>query len=298
MTTAAERPTRFWMQGPTGIWWRNGVAKGHLTLACFGLALPLVLERRGDITLTPETRRTLLAVLLPAVRRLATHDFRIRDRDGRPTQFGNLSPQGLNGFNMVLTLSLLRSAAPYDAGLHHLYEEKVVTWAGPIAWSLTRLAGLVRSLGHARLGKPSYSDMQLIALAATALLMQEHRPRPARAIRRGLTGLWSFMAAERNAPFTLCYTALVAPAEGAVRLPEIVADLRDFPIHKRPVHGRVVHTGEVQPLANRPIDSNYWKASPFARLAAPGTPAASRLGGQDYLLVYWLGRYFNLLPRE
>jgi len=299
METRRERPTKYWMRGPTGAWWRNGLAKGHLSMACFGCAIPLVLHQKGDIALEEETRKTLLEVLLPAVRRLVQGDFRILDWNGEATEYGNLQPQTANGFNMLLTLSMLRSAAAYDVPLQLVYEEKIRAWAPRMGWSLKVLGRSIEKLGHSRFDKPSYSDMQAAALAACVLLMQEQRREYARHIRRGMTGLWTFMQYERNAPFTLCYTALIRPEAGQERMAEIYQDLRDFPVEKRPRRTRYVDTHRIQPLANRPISSHYWKSSPYRRIHGKvGERKAIVYSAQDYLLAYWMGRYFDLIPER
>jgi hypothetical protein len=72
MADKAFRPTKYWLQGPEGRWWRCGLAKGHFNEAMFGCAIPLALDRRGEIHLDPATRQALLDVLLPAVNASST----------------------------------------------------------------------------------------------------------------------------------------------------------------------------------------------------------------------------------
>ena len=114
MSDETDRPTRFWMQGPQGQWWRNGVAKDHFNLAVFGVAIPLALERLGRIQLAPETKQALLDFLMPLVRRFVQNGFEIADWNGKTTEFGNLSPQIANGFNQLLSLHILVTAAYFD----------------------------------------------------------------------------------------------------------------------------------------------------------------------------------------
>ena len=299
MVTEETHPGASWQQGPTGIWWRNGLAKANLMLAGFGCAMPLVLDQRGDLHLTDETRRVLLAVLLPAVRRLVEADFRMRDGDGSFTEYGNLGPQALNGFNMVGTLSLLRSAGAYDRDLRRIYEEKITAWGPRIGVSLAALGRAVALAGHRTLGKPSYSDLQALALSALCLRMQESRREHVRHLHHGLHGLWSFVRHERNVPFTLCYAAYVRPARAEAALADAIQDLRDFPLEKREWHGDRVRTGSIQPLANRPVNSCYWKSSPYLRHEPEqGAPTRVRYAAMDFLLAYWMGRYFGLVPDE
>jgi hypothetical protein len=260
--------------------------------------MPLILERRGDVALAEDTRRALLDVLLPAVRQLVEDGFRIRDWDGRFTRWGNLGPQFMNGFNMVCTLSMLRSAGAYDEALGRLYDEKVEQWGWRIASSLQALGTVLRTTGHSWIGKPSYSDLQCLALAGLTVLMQEDRAEPVEKIREGLAGPWAMVRYERNAPYTLCYAALVRPGEADRPVAEMIQDLRDFPAEKRQREVEKESTSRVQPLANRPFSSNYWKSSPYRRVVRVGKPIPSTYTGQDYLLVYWMGRYFGLVPAE
>lgn len=299
MTTEEERPTRFWMRGPTGVWWRNGLPKANLTLACFGCAVALHLHRAGAIRLRPTTEQTLRGVLLPAVRNLVAGGYRIRDWDGRFTEFGDLRPQGLNGFNMLVVSSMLASAAPYDAEIAREYAARARAWAAPMGTSLATLGRLVRIAGHRNLGKPSYSDMQTAALAALGILLQDEDPERRHAVQVALAGLWRFTASERNAPFTLTYAALVAGDGAPEQMAELLEDLRAFPSDKTERKVAWVQTDTPQPLARRPLNTNYWKSSPYRRVEGPvGAPTGRVYGGQDYLLAYWLGRYLKLLPER
>lgn len=294
-----KRPTKYWLRGPTGEWWRNGLAKGHLTLATFGCAVPLALEKRGELTLEATTRERLKHILLAAVRRLVKNDFQIVDFDGEPTEFGNLGPMVANGFNMMLVLHMLISAGQHDPELMKLYDEKGLDWADEMGLSLEGLGEIVLAAGHSNFDKPSYSDMQLISLAGFSIMLQETRRPYLKDVHKGLRGLWEYVRYERNAPFTLVYNGQVRPRSEMERVEEILVDLRDFPDDKRPPYVDHIDTDEVQPLCNRPYNTVYWKSSPYRKAGnTPGKPSNFVLGGQDYLLAYWLGRYLKLLPER
>ncbi len=77
--------------------------------------------------------------------------------------------------------------------------------------------------------------------------------------------------------------------------------LRMFPDDKRLISNlESEDTHSVQPIANQRINSHYWKTDYFRK--ATLTDASEREdmehSGQDYLFVYWMGRYFGLISEE
>ncbi len=226
MVDEAARPGKFWKKTPAG-WWRTGLAKNHLLGAVLGCAVPLHLHETGRIRLNMTTHAKMVAFVVPAVQRLAKGNYQIIGYDGMPTEYGDLRPavvpQGyvdlvkpyvgflgvdpddldnlakpINGFNMTLVLSMLRGAAPYDPYLAQLYETEAKAWGGGISLSLRLLGQVIKRVGHQKLGKPSYSDMEAFAFAAMALLMMEPDGDLANNVKKGMKGLWGFMQFERN----------------------------------------------------------------------------------------------------
>ncbi len=197
MTTQIQQPTKYWLQGPNGQWWRKGLAKDHIQLAAMGCAIPLTLDRKGEITLLPSTKQKLIDVLVPLVKRLAKYDFKIVDENLKTTEFGDLSSQFLNGFNQILVLHMLRSASFYDPWIAKLYEKKLKEWAKTIGFSFELLGNIVtfkpawkkRGTTH----RPKTTDMQAIGAAYLSLALQEDRRKYMKSIRHGMSGLWKFM---------------------------------------------------------------------------------------------------------
>ncbi len=319
MDTPEERPTKFWTQGTGGRWYRNGVAKNHTNLTMFGCAVPLFLDREGKITLTGPTRELLKRVLVGVVKHLKAGGWQIKDVDGKTTEFGDLRPDvtfgptwpaltGLpNGFNRAIILHGLRSASFYDAELAADYERLAPLWAPGIGQSMELVGDAVKAIGHWKIGKPSFSDMQAFASASLSLIAQEPRREIAKHYSKGMVGLWEYMRYERNAPFTLCYV-LVRPSEA--RVADVIEDLRQFPLPRQKGYWNVKHrdSSSVQPLGNRPTNANYYKSNPFRRVILPDGPlvqnrhpdtgALQLHGGQDFLVSYWLGRYLGVVPEK
>ena len=304
MDTPQNNPTKFWMQGPTGAWFRNGIAKGHVNMAAFGCSIPLALERKGQIQLRDTTRAKLISVLLPLVQRLERNDLYIIDWNGRPTEFGNLGPQVLNGFNMMLDLHMLKAASWYDPYLAKRYQKYMKSWHWRINWSLNLLGRATRGIigdDHGTENRPSISDMQHLSLAYLSLYLQGgDRRKYMKHIYRGMYGIWNFMRYMRNPMFTIPYYATVRGDE-YTRMQEVIEDLRDFPLEKYETSEGGVITKFIQPLANRPFDTNYWKSSPFLAITKyppPRTGQEQVFSSVDYLLAYWMGRYFGVIPEE
>jgi hypothetical protein len=318
MATVEARPTKHWTQGPSGLWYRNGLAKNHLNMALCGLAVPLALDRANRIALTAETRTLLGSVLVRLVRRLVDGGYRIREPDGEPTEYGDLRPgvafgatwptlPGLpNGFNRLIVLNGLRAASYLDSDLAAEYERRAPEWLPGVKLSMTAAGEAMRCVGHHRFDKPSFSDMQAFATAAASYLLQEPRRELRRDVTGALHGLWAAMQYENQPPFALAYS-IARPADA--RIPWVVRLLRYFPgtEGKWAFAFRSEDSSHYQPIENRPPNSNYWKSSPFRRalMVDPSTPATNpetgdpqAYAGADYLYAYWFGRFLERVPER
>ncbi len=317
MATEEDRPTKYWRQGPTGHWYRSGLAKNHLNMAVCGLAVPLALHRRGKIALPAALEVKLSTLMVMLVRHLRDGGWRIRDADGSFTEFGDLRPDvafssdwpvldGVpNGFNRMVVLNMLVSAAPYDPELFALYEDLAPKWGPGIKQSMEVVGEAVKAVGHYKYDKPSFSDMQAFATAATCLMLQENRREIVRSVRGGLSGLWEFMRWENNPAFSLAYYTM-RPRDA--RMMAVLRLMRHFPGRdgKKAWHFEKRDTSRYQPIENRPPNAQYWKSSPFrfAKRVGPGVNTHPETGDEqvyaatDYLYAYYLGRFLGALPVE
>lgn len=311
MVTQEQRPTKYWLQGTGNRWYRNGCAKNHWNMAAGGCGLTLALHRAGEIVLSDATRDKLVGVLVSMVKHLRDGGWRIIDADGEPTEYGDLRPDvafgptwpevGLpNGFNRMIVLAALRSASHYDAGLLADYNRLASSWADGIPDSMVAVGIAVSAIGHDRLGKPSYSDMQAFAAAAFVFLQQEDDPDLVAQVNGALDGLWRYMKHENNPPFSLAYSL----GHAGAKIGWVVRLLRHFPGRdgKRAYSFTKKDSSHYQPIENRPPNSQYWKSSPF-RLALtvdtenpatnPETGDPMDYAGADYLLAYWMWRFLG-----
>jgi hypothetical protein len=329
MDTPEDRPTKHWRQSPNG-WFRTGAAKGHLTRAVYGAGVALALHKKGELSLNADTVDSLKKIVVASVRRLADNGYFMIGWDGEPTEFGDLSPsvvpkeyidlvrpfisilpwniteedldkltQPVNGFNMILVLSMLRAAGEYDEEMMGLYESELAKWSKNLKLSLKLLGFVISRIGHYRLDKPSYSDMELVSQAATLLYLYEGDSPATEVVGDGLKGMWSFVQYERNVPYILAYS-LYHPNDVSHQLVEALEDLRAFPDAPKMAHGTTTEeTASTQPLANRKMSSHYWKSDPSEKVVGTPVPQPGRFyGGQDYLMAYWFGRYLRLVPEN
>ena len=329
MVDSKTDPTKYWQQGNNG-WFRTGAAKGHLTRAVFGAGVPLALYKQGLIQLTPAVYEKLKTVVVTSVRRLAEDQYRMLDWDGKATEFGDLRPgivpqeyidiarplasvlpwdisdadvdklaHPINGFNMILVLSMLRAAGEYDPEMMQLFHDEFGAWEKNLKLSMKVLGFIISRIGHYKLDKPAYSDMELVSQAALLLKLYDGDTDATRAVGVGLNGLWSFVQFERNVPFVLTYS-YYHPNAASKELVEVEEDLRAFPDGPKVAHrSNTVETSSTQPLANRKMSSHYWKSDPSEKVVGTQIPQPGHhYGGQDYLGAYWLGRYLELVPQK
>lgn len=312
------RPTKYWMQNDKGQWWRNGLAKSHWNRTVVGCAIPLTLDRAGEISLSDKTRDKLVYILVSLTQKMFKDGYRIRDWNGEFTEFGDLRPDvafgsdwpelGLpNGFNRLVIANALKSAGAYDSNLNHVYNDMIKEWHEGIGTSMEITGEVIHAIGHWKTNKPSYGDIGSFSLAALSFLLQEDRREYTKSVSRAMNGLWQFMRYERHPIFTFTYAGLVRRQEGKKRIPPIIQDLRDFPDvdMKKRMSGGKKETDKVQPLANRQVNSIYWKSSPFAVVIHPQSVITHKetgdeyvYSGVDYMLAYWMGLYFDLIPKN
>lgn len=295
--------SRWVRSSANGEWWLNRPNKDQVNMACVGLGIALALDRKGDIQLSAAAEQALIDALVPMVRRVVNDGYLVLDAQGNKTKHPDFTPNAAlifpNGFNRVMALQLLAGAAPYDSALQTEYEAKLPSWGTGYAWTLCLSGSWTRGRGHwKRSGNVGSSDAQAFAMSACSFLLQENRADYVKTAKKGLEGWWRFMKHEPNGVYTPIYAHFVEtdPQQKAALMQGVLAELRDFPPVKMQSPPNSQLTPKlVQPIHNRVVDVNYWKANPFLQM--PPTPATTnrRAAGMDYLLSYWMSRYFGLI---
>jgi hypothetical protein len=301
MATQEKRPTKFWQKGENGFWFRNGVAKGHYGAAVFGLATVVGLENRGAISLDPETSRLVRKTLIEIAHYLIDNYYRIVDANGNVTEFGTITWRN-NGFNAFQLVAMLRACkAIGDEECSTEYDRLVSSGANRlIANMLGTLGdayffiGRERAFGH-------FSDDQAIYTNAFALFINsdEEDEKILRDVRFVLRRMWQFLKHSRKSYITFIH-AVMSEASTEERV-QALETLKMFPDDKRIILKiKLKGTKRVQPIANQAISSHYWKSDYFrkATLTSASERVEIEFSGQDYLFVYWMGRYFGLISED
>lgn len=301
MVTRDQKPTRFWQKGENGFWFRNGVAKGHYSATVFGLATVVGLENRGAIELNPETSMLVRKTLIEIAHYIVDNHYVIIDAEGNITEFGRLNDWRRNGFAGLQLLAMLRAGkAVGDEKCTEEYDRLVASGAGPvIATTLGGLGNVYAEKGRYAFGH--FSDDQTIYANAFTLFLNSDREdrKVLKDVKYALGKMWQFLRYARKSYMTFIHALLleVSDEERA----QALETLRMFPDDKRVISNlETDDTKSVQPIANQTINSQYWKTDYFRKAILTNTSERTdaEYSGQDYLFVYWMGRYFGMISEE
>jgi hypothetical protein len=302
MDTEEENPTKFWQKGENGFWFRNGVSKDQYRGAIFGLATIIYLKNSGAISLDSETVELLDRTLIDLAHYLIDNGYRIIDVDGEVTEFGRMNDWRFNGFDGLQLLAMLRTGkAVGDRKCSKEYDRLVRSGAAKV---VAETLGFFGDL-YARLGREnsfsSFSDDMAIYTNAFALFINsgEEDEEVLRDVQFALEKVWQFLRFSLKAYVTFIQEEMLGVTADELQL--AFETLRMFPEDKREISNLVLEeTHSVQPIPNQRINSHYWKTNYFRKASL--TDASKRIdieySGQDYLFVYWMGRYVGLISEQ
>jgi hypothetical protein len=302
MATEEQEPTKFWQKGENGFWFRNGVSKDQYRGTVFGLATVVGLENRGAITLDSATSTLVRRTLVEIAHYLIDNKYRIIDVSGKVTEFGRLNDWSYNGFDGLQLLAMLRAGkAIGDEKCTNEYKRLLQSRAGKvIAVTLGGLGDLYARIGRENAFGHFSDDMAIYTNAFTLFLNSDQEDRKVlRDVEHALRKMWQFLRYSRKSYITFIQAVLSKVSEEERE--QAFETLRMFPDDKRIISNlELEDTHSVQPIPNQRIDSHYWKADYFKK--ATLTNASERIdvehSGQDYLFVYWMGRYFGLISEK
>jgi hypothetical protein len=302
MDTEDENPTKFWQKGENGFWFRNGVSKDQYRGAIFGLATVISLKNMGAIYLDRATSRLVRRTLVDLAHYLIDNGYRIIDVDGEVTEFGRLNDWRFDGFDGLQLLAMLRTGkAVGDHKCSKEFDRLVRAGAGKV---VAETLGLFGDL-YAWIGREntlsSFSDDMAIYTNAFGLFINsdEEDDEVLRDVEFALEKVWQFLRFSLKTYVTFIQEEVVGVTDD--ELEQALEILRMFPDDKRVISNlELEDTHSVQPIPNQRINSHYWKTNYFRK--ANLTEASERVdieySGQDYLFVYWLGRYAGLISEE
>jgi len=312
MDTKEDRPTKFWMKGQNGYWFRNGPSKGHYDGAVFGLAVLIGLDNKGSIDLLRTTRSLLHQTLLDIAHYIIDNDYQIIDWDGKCSEFGYLNDWSYNGFDGLQLIAMLRAGmAIGDAKCASEYKKIAKSTAGFVIATTLEALGEV----YARAGRQNvfghFSDDQSIYTSAfawwinashwdyvwTGRVNHEEDEELLHDVKHGLRGIWDYLKYSRKSFITFIYEVISSPQ--AKEHEEALDTLRLFPPNKFIISPLETDddSNEVQPICNQKINSHYWKTNYFRKVTlTPDSKTTNVIySAQDYLFVYWMGRFYGLI---
>jgi len=279
--------------------WMGDVSVDQVDGVFFGYAIAF------DLLEEPTVRAEIASTVAAVAEHLLDHRMKIIDVDGEETKHGDLGDgffsEDLNALIALMIMKVAHHATgnPRYAGVYH----RLIRRKG------YHLRAAARDKWWEYLLGTNHSDNNLAFLAFYPLLRLEQDPALRRTYRKGLRRAWQVVRVEANPFFTFIYQALTKGAEDE-EIARAVETLYHFPGEKRNVRVDRSHRREIcrsfwrdrhgrlqsclpLPIQDRPADSFEWKENPY-RLKGGGD-GLTLFAGVDYLLPYWMGRYYRFL---
>ncbi len=323
----SAQPGQLRYQAPDGrvYWYREDAAKGTYNQAAAGLGTALIVAEKH---LSPPARNKAQWCLSQLAMHLVRHDYHITNSSGKRTPYGNLVPlvgsQGVP-FNAQVAYLIVALGHAFPPPLkneqqqlaeefhrlrhkHHAYYES--PWRSLVRPQRVGASPLVKGV----------NDRNHVATAAYVSLLLERwtAAREGRQVdatfvyQMGRTLYWAsrYLQPHRHSLCNFMWAAVAQdPALGPHllrrreraaekrRIGQLLADgqeqLRHFPLDRFVSRGRLLRTRAPQWVDLRRSDDFHWKSDPFHRWQAQ-QPTRETTCGTDFLLAYWLMRYWRL----
>ncbi|NLN92453.1 MAG: hypothetical protein GX130_03960 [Candidatus Hydrogenedens sp.] len=314
----AEQPV-----GDDGIWrpsadglyqWRGDVSTDQVCGAIFGFALAY------DLIADEEQKARIAATTSALVEHVLNNRMRIRDVDGKPTQWGRYDPKyasRIEPLNALLWLQALKVAAHTNASgeMEKLYR----FWAMDQGYAKSALKAR-RSLNPLLKGIVNHSDDVLLFLGYFPLLVFEEdpeiRPLYLQSVDRSWKGDGKFpgVSPEANPVYTFIAARFAGESTG---LQDAVNTLRWFPFDMKwnqdtrqryeeyfqysltmPIQSPEPVEGQIYPIDRRMRTWSAWVQDPYHEAGTRDSDSRMEYNGHDYLLAYWMGRYYEFISAE
>jgi hypothetical protein len=309
--------------GPwAGWWWKNDVSKDEYAAHMFSMAVA------WELVDDEEIRAQVADIITTVGDHLVDNQLHIVDFDGKVTTFGELHAYSMNdypGFNALLSLSWLRLASVVGGQKYQaFYDDCLLQRAGkktcigdetplPYTEHLTQMGLGLDCMTN-------WNNHNMAQLAMYALLRHENDPELLATYRDILrTELWDTgdrfpMRLQENSLYTFFYLANRDPAEAwpTDEARAALCTLKTFPASKAHSYdvdtlstytevcrsrGDNPMTDVVIPIGVRLMDNFHWINNPYEMEQAAANPLLVE-SPEDYLLAYWLGRYYGLITED
>jgi hypothetical protein len=296
-----------WRWTPDGMWkWKGNTSSDELVGHFFVYGIAYDLLPQAD----EFDREAIRNATVTIANHLLEHGWNLTEYNGRVTEWGRYSPDYFKTpegrqeapLSSLELLSLLRVAyhvsgdSSFLAAYHRLIDQDgYLTY---IAQGASNLAPPARY---------NYSDEELAFLSFYPLLQYEDDPRLRRQLQLALRKLWRHAEAEHNPLWDYIYEVGTGAADydlsGALNtLERIPLDTTYWTVHNSqrldlPLSPWPARDGHRQSLEVIPPDercTSKWNGNPFELNCNDGGRRED--DGAFFLLPYWLGRYYKLLP--
>lgn len=301
-----------WRDSPCGAYrWRGDVSTDQVDGVMFGFALAYELFAN-------EAEKARIARDAAAMAdHILAHDMRIVDVDGEPTRWGRYDPEyigRLERMNALLWLQVLKVTAHVtgDEKYAALYRE----WALDHGYAELAVEAR-RNMNPLIRGGINHSDDVLLYLAYVPLLMFEQEPPIRRSIVDSVTRSWEGserfpgVRPEANPFYAFTMAWFLDDASG---VEAAVNTLRWFPLDMKWNQDTIADYEKAfefrfdptprspEPAAGSPVpvdrrirDWSAWVQDPYLSAGERVGESALEFNGHDYLLGYWMGRYYRFI---
>jgi hypothetical protein len=303
-----------WRDSPCGRYrWRGDVSIDQVDGVMFGLALAY------DLIADPEDQQRIAADAKAIIEHVLAHDMRIVDVDGHPTQWGRYGPEyvsRLERMNALLWLQALKVTAHVTGDAK--YEELYRHWALDREYATLSVAAR-RNFNPTMRHAVNHSDDVLLFLAYAPLLMYEQDPALLDLFRQSIRNSWTGgrypgVAPEGN-PFYAFVMAKFLNDESGVS--DAIQTLRWFPLDLKwnrstiaeyetqfgfafdaTVQSPEPDRGKPIPMDRREKTWSAWVQDPYLSAGDRQADSPIEYNGHDYLLGYWMGRYYGYIQAD
>jgi len=300
-----------------GWWWKNDVSKDEYAAHMFSMAVA------WELVDDPEVRTHVAEIATAVGDHLIEHDMTLTDVDGVVTTYGHLTPLAMDdfpGFNATLGLAWMRVAAAVGGVTYQaFYDDCLLHRGGPTACPDLGPKAYPDHFSNTGLDlacKTNWNNHNMAQLAMYALLRAETDPALRATYQAALRDqLWAPddpfpMRDQRNSLYTWFYLVNKADADPwpveAAR--QAVCTLKIYPAAKNhfPVdtfagypEACTDRSGEPMsdrfiPIDERAADNFQWIGNPYKPEVDPGDATIVE-SPEDYLLAYWMGRWFGFI---
>ena len=313
-----------------GWWFNNDVSKDTMDGIMFGYAVAL--EHLDDEGILTTIRDDVDGFVQPFV----AEGLRIIDWNDVVTEHGHVNAGAMDdfpGFNALLSLSWIRTAMSAGSkGLDHFYYDCLLRFGDnsdcpkidPVDLG-SYLTVIEETLGVYRPDcQTSYDNIDMVFHAVYPLLRREDNEEIQERLRKVLdVGIWvpedpgvaPSVAVSTHALYIFLYGGLASPSpentvfaaavnDAVCSLYRLPQDRTDQTLSQGQQEGVCLNrmgrpnAADIIPMEERYFDNYVWRLDPY-EITEPHEGGVNLVHSpDDYLLAYWLGRYFGYITEE